>query len=57
MHGNLGTEGAVRAIESITTGLSWARVAAPLEITGQPGKAELDACWELGATVAATLLG
>ncbi len=56
VHGNLGTEGAVRAVESIAGGLSWRRVAAPLEIAGQPDKAALQSCWELGATVAATLL-
>jgi multimeric flavodoxin WrbA len=57
VHGNLGTEGAMKAVESIAEGLSWRRVAAPVEVTGGPDKAALDACWELGATVAATLLG
>jgi multimeric flavodoxin WrbA len=56
VHGNLGTEGAVRAVDSIAGGLSWRRVAASLEITGQPDKAALEACWELGATLAATLI-
>jgi multimeric flavodoxin WrbA len=56
VHGNLGTEGAVRAVESIAGGLSWRRVATPLEIIGQPDKAALESCWELGATVAATLV-
>jgi flavorubredoxin len=57
VHGNLGTEGAVKAVESIADGLGWRRVAAPVEVTGSPDKAALEACWELGATVAATLLG
>jgi multimeric flavodoxin WrbA len=56
VHGNLGTEGAVKAVESIADGLKWRRVAAPVEIMGAPGKADLEACWELGATVAATLM-
>jgi multimeric flavodoxin WrbA len=56
VHGNLGTEGAVRAVTSIADGLGWRRVAAPVEVTGVPDKAALEACWELGATVAATLL-
>jgi multimeric flavodoxin WrbA len=57
VHGNLGTEGAVRAVESIASGLGWSRAAAPVEVTGAPAKADLEACWELGATVAATLMG
>ena len=57
VHGNLGTEGAVRAVESIADGLGWQRVAAPVAVTGSPDKAALKACWELGATVAATLMG
>ena len=30
---------------------------ATVELTGSPSKADLEACWELGATVAATLMG
>ena len=56
VHGNLGTEGAVKAVESIADGLGWRRVATAVEVTGNPDKAALEACWELGATVAATLL-
>jgi multimeric flavodoxin WrbA len=55
VHGNLGVEGAVRAIGSITEGLGWRQVAAPVELTGAPDKVALEACWELGATVAATI--
>lgn len=55
VHGNEGTEGAVRAIMTITTGLSWKQVAEPLCLSGQPDSAGLSACWELGATVAAGL--
>jgi multimeric flavodoxin WrbA len=56
VHGNLGTEGAVRAVESITDGLGWRQVAPAVEISGPPEKAGLLRCWELGATVAATLM-
>jgi multimeric flavodoxin WrbA len=56
VHGGSGVTGAVRGIESITTGLAWRRAAEPLTLTGEPGKADLEACWELGATVAAGLM-
>jgi multimeric flavodoxin WrbA len=56
VHGNSDTAGAVRAIESIATGLGWERVAQPVTVTGEPTKADLQACWELGATVAAGLM-
>ena len=56
VHGNLGTEGAVRAVEQIATGLGWRAVAAPVEVAGAPGRAELQACWELGAVVAASVM-
>lgn len=56
VHGNSDTVGAVRAIESIATGLGWQRVFRPVTVTGTPTKADLEACWELGATVAARLM-
>ncbi|HLL32329.1 flavodoxin family protein [Streptomyces sp. NPDC052773] len=56
VHGGSDVTGAVRGIESITTGLAWRRAAEPLTLTGEPGKADLEACWELGATVAAGLM-
>jgi multimeric flavodoxin WrbA len=56
VHGNQGTEGAVRAIESITKGMGWEKVANPVTVMGQPSKEDIDACWELGVTVAATLM-
>ena len=55
VHGNLGVEGAVRAIGSITEGMGWSQVTAPVEVMGAPDKAALDACYELGAVVAATI--
>jgi multimeric flavodoxin WrbA len=55
VHGNLDTTGAVRAVESIATGLKWRRTRPPVCVLGAPGRADLDACWELGATLAAEL--
>jgi multimeric flavodoxin WrbA len=57
VHGGSDTTGAVRAIESIAGGMGWERVAKPVTIVGTPEKADLQACWELGATVAAGLMG
>jgi len=55
VHGSGDCDGAVRAVERIVTGLGWRRVAAPLCVSGPPSTADLEACWELGATVAAGL--
>jgi multimeric flavodoxin WrbA len=55
VHGNEDTAGAVRAIETITTGLQWERAQEPVAVLGQPGREHLDACWELGAAIAAGL--
>jgi multimeric flavodoxin WrbA len=55
LHGNNDTVGAARAIERITTGLGWRPVTDPVVVLGEPAKADLEACWELGATTAATL--
>ena len=56
VHGGSDVSGTVRGIESITTGLGWASAAAAVTVTGEPSKDDLAACWELGATVAATLM-
>jgi multimeric flavodoxin WrbA len=55
VHGNNDTTGAVRGIESVTTGLGWNQVTGTVSVTGEPSKADLQDCWELGATVAAGL--
>ncbi|MGN6473767.1 MAG: flavodoxin family protein [Mycobacteriales bacterium] len=55
VHGNLGTEGAVKAIEAITTGLGWRAVSKIVTLEGAPARADRDALYELGATVAANL--
>ena len=57
VHGNSDTTGAVRAVESITTGLSWRRARPPLSVIGPPSAADLEGCWELGAVMAAELAG
>ena len=55
MHGNQGTEGAERGVTAITTGLGWVKAAEYVLVSGKPSKDDLQACWELGATVAAQL--
>jgi multimeric flavodoxin WrbA len=57
MHGNEGTEGAERAIDGITAGLGWVKAAQTVVVSGKPAKPDVDACWNLGATVAAALMG
>ena len=55
LHGNNDTTGAERAIQEITTGLRWRLAAKPVRVIDQPTRADLDACWDLGATLAAGL--
>ena len=57
VHGGLDTGGAVRAVESIAGGLQWRAVRPPVCVTGAPGREDRDACWELGALLAAALAG
>jgi multimeric flavodoxin WrbA len=57
VHGNTDTGGAIRAAESITKGMGWEPVHAPVSVMGTPAKDDLEAVWDLGATVAATLAG
>ena len=57
VHGGMDTAGAVRAVESITTGLQWRAIRPPVTVTGPPGKQDLEACWELGALLAAEIAG
>jgi multimeric flavodoxin WrbA len=56
VHGNNDTEGASRAIESIGGALGWELVAAPLRVTGQVDKRVRGAAFELGGTLAASLM-
>ncbi|WP_007025027.1 flavodoxin family protein [Saccharomonospora iraqiensis] len=56
VHGNEGTEGAQKAVDTVTTGLGWEQAAPAVVVRGEPGRDDLSACWELGATVAAGLM-
>jgi multimeric flavodoxin WrbA len=56
LHGNDDTTGALRAVETITTGLRWRRAQAPVTVLGTPERPDLDACRELAAALAAGLL-
>jgi hypothetical protein len=55
VHGNNDTTGAERAVEMITTGLRWKQAHEHVRVVGTPGQDAVDACWDLGATVAALL--
>ncbi len=56
VHGGNDVTGAVRGIETITTGLGWRRAADFVTSTGEPARAGIEACWDLGATLAAGLM-
>ncbi len=56
VHGNSDTAGALRGIETIVTGLKWKAVREPVVVIGDPTPQDLEGCWELGATVAASLM-
>jgi flavorubredoxin len=56
LHGNNDTAGALKAVDMITTGLKWRRAQAPVEVIGTPTASDLDACRELGASLAAELV-
>jgi NAD(P)H-dependent FMN reductase len=56
VHGNLDTAGAITAVETIAAGLGWQRVAAAVEVRGQPDAAARAAVAELAATLAATVM-
>jgi multimeric flavodoxin WrbA len=55
VHGSSDTAGALRGISTITTGLSWRAITEPVTVVGEPSASDLEACWNLGATVAAEL--
>lgn len=57
VHGNLDTTGALRSIETIANGLRWKRIAEALELTGSFTPEQGERCYELGATLAASLVG
>ena len=57
LHGNEGTEGAQRAVDGIPAGLGWVKASDTVVVAGKPSKDDLEACWNLGGTVAAHLMG
>ncbi len=57
VHGNNDVTGAVRAAESITKAMGWRQAHETVTITGAITKDVRQACWDLGATVAANLAG
>jgi multimeric flavodoxin WrbA len=57
VHGDDDVDGALSAIARITTGLQWRQAQAPVKVTGKPAPADMNACWELGAALAAGLAG
>jgi len=56
VHGNSDATGAVRGVETITTGLKWKRLREPLSVIGEVDATAREACWELGASTTATLM-
>ena len=57
VHGASDTTGAIRAVEMIATGLKWKKVSQPVSVVGPPSKTDLEACYELGGLLAATVEG
>jgi len=55
VHGNSDTTGAIRSVETVVTGLEWRLAHEQVSVVGEPSKADVDACWELGAALAAGL--
>lgn len=56
LHGNNDTDGALAAVQKIANGLEWRQAQDAVTVIGEPAQADLDACWELGAAVAAGLV-
>lgn len=56
VHGGNDTAGAVRAVQKLSGGMGLVAVVAPLELAGAPDAAARQACQDLGATVAASLM-
>lgn len=56
VHGNNDVDGALRGIDKIVTGLNWRQVSEPVKVISGADRDDLDTCWNLGATVAASLI-
>lgn len=57
VHGRYDTTGAVRSVQSIIAALGWRQSAAVLEVIGDVEDSHTEAAYELGATVAAVVMG
>lgn len=57
VHGNDDVDGALRDVAKIAAGLGWREAHAPVRVLGEPSRDDRDACWDLGATLAAGLMG
>ncbi|MBF4770055.1 flavodoxin family protein [Nocardioides agariphilus] len=57
VHGRYDTTGAVRSVQGIVGALGWRQAAPVLEVLGTPEDHQLEAAYELGATLAALLSG
>ena len=57
VHGDSDTSGAVTSVERIATGWGLRQVAPAVQLTGEPGRSDLDTVSEVASTVAAHLLG
>jgi NAD(P)H-dependent FMN reductase len=55
VHGRYDTTGAIRSILAITGALGWVQSAATVDVVGDVGADDLEAAYELGATLAAVL--
>lgn len=55
VHGRYDTTGAIRSILAITGALGWVQSAAAVDVMGDVDLTDLDAAYELGATIAAML--
>ena len=56
IHGNNDVDGALGDSDKIVTGLGWTQAADHVRVVGTPDQTAKDACWNLGATVAAVLM-
>ena len=57
VHGNNDVDGALRDIDKIATGLGWRQATDHVRVLDAPTADDLDACWNLGATLAVTVAG
>jgi NAD(P)H-dependent FMN reductase len=55
LHANNDATGALRALDTITTGLQWRAAQPPLVVTGEPHQPDLAAAREMGGALAAGL--